>query len=978
MGDLSSRDRDAMIRTVMTEARGGDALGQAAVASVIRNRLAKGTYGDSPSQIVTAPYQFEPWQRGTAQRVDPSSPEYEAAGRIVDAVANGLPDPTNGATHFYAPVAQAALGRAAPKWGAGQPMAQIGGHNFYAPQGAVTFSGADDAPAQIAAVAPSTADDDPKARPKSGEALDKENPPANYQPQGSIISDGQGGLFDANNVRVGHYDKVGGHYRAPVWERGPLAGKPADAGSETPAMTLEQARAAEGEGSDPAPTPSMNEAKTVASDDPFSRWKIGGDDKAAIDAPSAAPAAADDPFSRWNIAKDATPVAAPQPSGVSDPKTGLPVSVDAKGIVTTYDKSGNPQQSFLPEDWTRYKSQVSAASPAGAFAGNALNAIPGVGPAVKSGVENAAAAVRSLANDTPFSTEKANIEKIAANDVQNSPKAALAGNIAGPTVALIGAGGVPVLARGLGMAGGSLGGQMLAGAGGNALLGGVDAAARGESIKTGAGFGAAGGAAGPVIGKAIGAGFSAASNALTNYLAPTGVAGLSRPAANMLTTLIQQEGPQNVQAELSRLGQNGMLADAGPSLQSITGALAGKPDAAQPIVVNALTGRAGGANARLGSDINAALGPAPVPSQVLAGVKSGMEGLGPEYQQAYAGASAVNTNPLANQLEAQSVNLRGPARDALTKVRGYLNIPGTQELDPNPQALHATREAIDGLLANEQNPQVIRQLTIARQGVDGQLAQAVPGIKAADAQYAELARQGEALKAGSSVLDSGKTAVHPEDFARAFPASAIPQGELVGPSAVPLRTQQGVRAEVNRLVGTKANDLSALKTALQGEGGWNTAKLATAFGEDNTNKLLGAVDRERTFANTNNLAAGNSKTNLMNQGNKLLDAADPQAGFSLLPTTAVGASLAAGKWALGKSMNALMQSSSEPMRVELARALTDTSPGAAQRLQQIIALAQRQGSVSAGGAAFGAAAGRAANALTIGAVNSQRNSFLSK
>jgi hypothetical protein len=33
----------------------------AAVASVIRNRLAAGGYGRSPSEIVHAPYQFEAW-----------------------------------------------------------------------------------------------------------------------------------------------------------------------------------------------------------------------------------------------------------------------------------------------------------------------------------------------------------------------------------------------------------------------------------------------------------------------------------------------------------------------------------------------------------------------------------------------------------------------------------------------------------------------------------------------------------------------------------------------------------------------------------------------------------------------------------------------------------------------------------------------------------------------------------------------------
>jgi spore germination cell wall hydrolase CwlJ-like protein len=40
----------------------------AAVASVIRNRLAAGGYGRNPSEIVHAPNQFEPWISQSAIR----------------------------------------------------------------------------------------------------------------------------------------------------------------------------------------------------------------------------------------------------------------------------------------------------------------------------------------------------------------------------------------------------------------------------------------------------------------------------------------------------------------------------------------------------------------------------------------------------------------------------------------------------------------------------------------------------------------------------------------------------------------------------------------------------------------------------------------------------------------------------------------------------------------------------------------------
>ena len=43
---------------------------------------------------------------------------------------------------------------------------------------------------------------------------------------------------------------------------------------------------------------------------------------------------------------------------------------------------------------------------------------------------------------------------------------------------------------------------------------------------------------------------------------------------------------------------------------------------------------------------------------------------------------------------------------------------------------------------------------------------------------------------------------------------------------------KGSRGEIERKLGTKANDLQALRSELQGEGGWNTDKLATVHGRE--------------------------------------------------------------------------------------------------------------------------------------------------
>ncbi|MGE0290417.1 MAG: cell wall hydrolase [Bradyrhizobium sp.] len=127
-------ETDQIVRTVYGEARGEGADGQRAVASVIRNRARQS--GMNTTDVIFAPNQFEPWgnpaTRKQLEALDPQSPEYQAIlANIRPTLTGQAPDPTGGADHFYSPKAQAALGRSAPSWAAGDPSAVIGGHNFY-------------------------------------------------------------------------------------------------------------------------------------------------------------------------------------------------------------------------------------------------------------------------------------------------------------------------------------------------------------------------------------------------------------------------------------------------------------------------------------------------------------------------------------------------------------------------------------------------------------------------------------------------------------------------------------------------------------------------------------------------------------------------------------------------------------------------------------------------------------------------------
>jgi spore germination cell wall hydrolase CwlJ-like protein len=138
--NYNAEDRDYLIRTIAFEAPDEPDEGKAAVAHVILNRTTSGRWGDSVKDVVTRPWQFEPWmtRREEMEKLSSDDPRYQNAAQIADAVLTGqIPDPTAGATHFLNPtIVRKRRGGSLPEWarGAGQP---IGRHTFYAPNGGV-------------------------------------------------------------------------------------------------------------------------------------------------------------------------------------------------------------------------------------------------------------------------------------------------------------------------------------------------------------------------------------------------------------------------------------------------------------------------------------------------------------------------------------------------------------------------------------------------------------------------------------------------------------------------------------------------------------------------------------------------------------------------------------------------------------------------------------------------------------------------
>ena len=138
----TEKDRDVLARTLWGEARGETLAGMVAVAWSIRNRVEMDLHNDGKPDwwgegyagVCLKPYQFSCWNKN-----DPNFPflsgakpipvsEMAKAFMVATAVMDGAyPDPTGGATHYYATTMPKA-----PAWAAkAKQTLKLGHHVFF-------------------------------------------------------------------------------------------------------------------------------------------------------------------------------------------------------------------------------------------------------------------------------------------------------------------------------------------------------------------------------------------------------------------------------------------------------------------------------------------------------------------------------------------------------------------------------------------------------------------------------------------------------------------------------------------------------------------------------------------------------------------------------------------------------------------------------------------------------------------------------
>jgi hypothetical protein len=500
-----------------------------------------------------------------------------------------------------------------------------------------------------------------------------------------------------------------------------------------------------------------------------------------------------------------------------------------------------------------------------------------------------------------------------------------------------------------GMAGGAGIGAVQGASGTPDLSNPVDAA---QHIGIGAATGGAMGGAVPLAAGAVGSGYNAVANAFSG-----GAQGISRRAANPILEAIQADTPQAVQGAMQRLGPEGMLADAGPALLGKTQGVVLNSDEARNAAYTALQARDAGTNTRLAQSINEAIGPAQSPLQATQALQAQRTAIHSALPDIFAQSPPVDTSGVLGTI-GQGLNTAvGPEAAVLGRARAYLVRQGEEGPVPitDAETLQNAKMAIDTLIDRGDPRLGVQPGAVSKsQGSIGtvrrQLNQAlrdqVPGYSGVMDQSSHLASQMEAIEQGNSLLRGGANATRPDDLAAQLQQQMATDPARAQMQMAGLRT--GARAAIDQTVGTKANDLVALRNAMQGEGGWNEANLAHVFGAQPVGDITNSVANNTTFRNTLQNVVQNSQTAQRQAAAAAMKPEAQTGGIPLInPNMTVTGALATPVKALGRAL--LSQVRTDPTRSygEIARVLTAQGPQAQQHTSALIDALQRRTANSA-------------------------------
>lgn len=528
----------------------------------------------------------------------------------------------------------------------------------------------------------------------------------------------------------------------------------------------------------------------------------------------------------------------------------------------TYRAQQEPAAARLPSAPTN-AAAISLPERAFAFANNAVEGIPVVGPALQWAGQAAATLARPVLQGIaggpvePLNFQAGMAERRDYDQRLDEalPGTALAGNIAGAV-----AGSIPYLLAApslFGLGGGSTAARVGASVAGNTAIGAADMAVRTAmspggfnpgAVGLGAGVGAVGGALGPLIAS----GATTATNAAVNWLRTTAgaaAAGLDRDVFASLQRAFQADnlgrlpvgGVTAVEQRLIDLGPEGMLMDAGPALRAQGTRIAAGGDEAAETVQQPLWVRQSGAPGRMTTALAQALGqPQDVQATFRAFDNAAFQNAQPLYSAAYNRmlpglAQMPDTRAALNTAVGRQAWDRAARLAEAEGFAIYPDAPTVRALDLWQRELADMARAA-GRTTEGTGPNAARVFGDLRSRVLAEVDAAVPEFAAARAAYAGPMAMADAMAAG---LDAFNTRLTLPDLQFAF--------NTMSP------TEQQTYA-MGALAAVRTNLESAVSSRLQATEFFsypqNVAKLRFLIGNQATLDLVRVFGAESSYAVT--------------------------------------------------------------------------------------------------------------------------------
>lgn len=522
-----------------------------------------------------------------------------------------------------------------------------------------------------------------------------------------------------------------------------------------------------------------------------------------------------------------------------DEQTALDAFADAMGIAPATESAPAPAPapavpSAMPPMKRAFAGAIGAET---AFADQAIDAIPVIGPAIKGGLEEARSYIGSLFGMGTPEEVKRKLAGFTTESIAAEPGAAAAGKLVGqvsPAALTM----TPLGAFLMGSAGG-LPAQMTMGGLSAAGIMGADALVRGKSAEEAAGDALIGGTAGillPGAGKLVGMGADAILGT-----------GASKEAAHLARALGDDGvAPDQIAAKLQELGPDAMLMDLGPNLQAQAGALASLPGQAQKTVRAAVGGRAATAGERVAADVAATVGRSP-----------DIDAL----KQTIIAEQSAAAKPLYDSVRGVEIPLSGNiafvfqtpmGKQALAEARAMAANDGVVIPDGKMTVglLDYAKRALDDIASAasraEGKGNKARQASGLAALLRNEADKLVPDYKFAREAFAGPAQVLDAIDLGASVFTKDMS---PMQLQATMNSMGTGEKDAL---------LQSVRSSIEALMGNAVNDVAALRNLLRR--GWNEQKLRILLGNDVADDLMKRIDRELVFGETTNAVSRNSET----------------------------------------------------------------------------------------------------------------------